>query len=73
MHRHLVLPLSNKPITGHNIIPNGFAWLALHPFDLQGLVLFWVGTGIQFLELVWYSYSLTRESVDVKLPKSIKV
>ncbi len=31
----------------------GLSWLSWQPFGLQGIILFWMGTGIQFLELVW--------------------
>lgn len=54
-----------KPVT-YNIVPTGFAWLSLHPLGVQGLLLFWVGTGIQFLELVWFYDSVTSKPLDVK-------
>jgi hypothetical protein len=42
-------------ISQPNIYPDGRSInLFFHPFLGQGLVIFFVGTGIQLLELVWY-------------------
>lgn len=43
-----------KPVNNPNSNFTGLSWLAWHPFGLQGLVLFWVGTAIQLFELVWF-------------------
>lgn len=45
----------------------GLSWLAWHPFGIQGLVLFWMGTGIQLFEWVWY-----YDSVSSKIMKETK-
>ena len=51
-----------KPVFNYSNL-SGFSWLAWHPFGLQGLVLFWSGTGIQFLDLVSYYDAVSKKNV----------
>lgn len=45
---------------------------SLHPFVIQGLGLFFAGTLIQLLELVWYYDSATSEPAQIKPPDLVR-
>ena len=54
-------------ITHQVINPNGSpTGSVLHPLVTQGFVIFWVGTGIQLLEMIWYHDSVTSKSTEAK-------
>lgn len=54
-----------QPTIYQNGTPTGFFW---HPLGTQGLLLFWLGEGIQLIEVYWYNHSTASTFVEVKKP-----